>query len=336
MDFTNRTPFPAKLLTGSTGEREILAIVACKVTYRLEQERLVPVTGDDAWPVFDKPYEFEKVSLAPDLEFRKRGIDILVFGKVIAPQGKAVRSMRVAVECGQIRHQVAVFGDRVWRKAMLRFVPSEPEPFLEMPLTNDRAFGGKAKMYGAEVAHPINPDGRGFLFEKEEVEGTPLPNIEDPDALIKTWQDKPRPACFFKPLGILEKKNLPEEHPERVPFRVMPTLFNQAVPELVAQPEDLGDSLRLIGFAPDGDIVFPMPSVKGPSVHARVGDLQSRFPATLSTLLVLAPERVLVASYLALFRYLMRPMEKRQAELKWPEDAQAEKVVARGVAHGRQ
>jgi len=336
MDFTNHTPFPAKFLTGSTGEREIVGIVACKVTYRLEEERLIPVTGDDAWPVFDKPYEFEKVSLGPDVDFRKRGIDILVFGKAIAPQEKPVPWMRVAVECGQVRHEVAVFGNRVWRKARSRFVPSEPEPFLEMPLTNDRAFGGKAKMYGAEVAHSVNPDGRGYLFEKKEVEGTSLPNLEDPDALIKTWQDQPRPACFFKPMGVLEPKDVPEEPPERLPFRIMPSLFNQAVPELVAQPEDLGDSLRLFGFAPAGDIVFPMPSVNGPTVHAQVGDLHGRFPATLSTLLVLARERVLVASYVSLFRYLMRPMEKRQAELRWPKDAQAEKVVARGSSHGRQ
>ena len=323
------------LLTGSTGEREILGIAACKVTYRLEQERLVPVTGDDAWPVFDKPFEFEKVSLAPDVEFRKKGIDILVFGKAMAPQDKPVPSMRVAIECGRICHEVVVFGDRVWRKAMLRFVPSEPEPFTEMPLTNDRAFGGKANMYGAGVAHLINPDGRGLLFMKEEVEGTPLPNIEDPDDLMNSWQDKPRPACLFKPLGILEKENLPEEPPEKAPFRVMPTLFNQAVPELVAQPEELGESLRLVGFSPDGDVVFPTPSLNGPTIHVQVGDLRSRFPARLSTLVVLAPEKVLVASYLALFRYLIRPMEKRQAELKWPEGAQVEKLATVGVTHGR-
>jgi hypothetical protein len=334
MDFTNHTPFPAKLLTGATGEREIVGVVGCKVTYRLEEERLMPVTGDDAWPVFDKPYEFEGVSLSPDLDFRKKGIDILVFGKAMAPQEKPVPWMRVAVECGQVRHEVAVFGDRVWRKKMFKFAPSEPEPFVEMPLTNDRAFGGKAKMYGAEVEHPVNPDGRGYLFEKEEVEGALLPNLEDPDALIETWRDHPRPACFFKPLGVLEKKNVPEEPPEKVPFRVMPTLFNQAVPDLVAQPEDLGDSLRLIGFDPAGDIVFPMPSINGPTVHAKVGDLHGRFPAALSTLLVLARERVLVACYVALFRYLMRPMEKRQAELKWPEHTQAEQVVTREGSHG--
>ena len=78
MEFINHTPYPAKFLTGSTGEQEILGIVACKVTYLLEGDRLVPVTGEDAWPVFDKPYEFEGIPLSPETEFRKKGVDILV------------------------------------------------------------------------------------------------------------------------------------------------------------------------------------------------------------------------------------------------------------------
>jgi hypothetical protein len=333
MEFVNNTSYPAKFLTGSTGEQEIIGIVACKVTYRLEDEMLVPVNGEDAWPVFDKPYEFEGIPLAPEVDFRKKGIDILVFGKAVAPDEEPVTSLRVAAECGQVCHQIAVFGDRVWKTSVLGLTPSDPKPFVEMPLTNDLAFGGLAKMQDAKVLHPVNPQGRGFLYEKHEVEGTPLPNLEDPDVLIVNWQDKPRPACWFKPIGMLRAKDAPEVPTEELLVAIMQSMFNQAVPELVAQPEELGETLRLVGFSGDGDIVFPMPDVQGPTVEVHVGDLEGRFPAALSTLIALPRERVLIATYTSLFRYLMRPQEKRRAELKWPGNEQEGNVATEGDNH---
>jgi hypothetical protein len=45
--------------------------------------------------------------------------------------------------------------------------------------------------------------------------------------------------------------------------------------------------------------------------------LKSRFPLFISTIVALVPQRVLVVSYLGLFRYLFRPEELRRAELRW-------------------
>ena len=213
MEFVNQTPYPAKFLTGSTGEREIIGIVACKVTYRLRDKTLVPVTGEEAWPVFDKPFEFEGVPLSPEVDFRKKGVDILVFGPAVAPAGKPVSRMNVTAVCGQVRHSVAVFGDRVWKNSAQGLTPSDPVPFTTMPLTNDRAYGGSALMAGAEVVHTINPAGRGLLFEQKEAEGTHLPNLEEPGAQITDWRDMPRPACWFKPTGMLFAKETPEIPP---------------------------------------------------------------------------------------------------------------------------
>lgn len=334
MEFVNKTPFPAKFLTGSTGEHEIIGIVACKVTYRLEDEIIIPVTGQEAWPVFDKPFEFKGIPLAPEVDFRKNGIDILVFGNAVAPDKKPVPWMSVSAVCGQIHHRLTVFGDRVWKNSGQGLSPSDPVPFITMPLTNDRAFGGAALMAGAEVLHPINPEGRGFLYEQQGAEGTPLPNLEDPDALIENWRDMPRPACWFKPAGMLRAKDAPEIPPEQLPVVMMELMFNQAVPEFVAQPEELGETLHLSGFSADGDVVFPMPGTQGPTAEVHVGDLKGRFPATLATLIALPRENVLIATYRALFRYLMRPQEKRRTELKWSEDGQAENVFKGGNDHG--
>src|SRR5215470_12420689 len=91
--------------------------------------------------------------------------------------GKPTRRTTVKVESGRISHHVAVFGDRVWRKSPKGLIPSEPEPFVEMPLANDRAFGGKVLLEGLEIPHPHNPAGRGFYLSEGEAEGKPLPNL---------------------------------------------------------------------------------------------------------------------------------------------------------------
>ncbi len=321
MEYTNHTPFPSKLLRGSTGEQEMVAIAATKVTFVLDGGALTAVTGDEAWPVFDKPFAFEGVTLDAETEFRKSGVDILVFGQARAPRGEPVTWMRVGVACGQVRHDAVVFGDRVWVRAGSGFVPSDPAPFTEMPLTNDRAFGGKARlMQDSVVEHPVNPEGRGLLFLEEDVEGTALPNLEHPERLIGRWSDQPRPLCFFKPRGLLLPEGSPEEPIQAVALAMMESSFNQTVPELVAAGEgELGRALQLSGFSPDGDVVFPMPPLQGPVAHVRVGELRSRFTSRLTTVVAMPAEGVLVASYVALFRYLVRPEELRSTELEWPD-----------------
>jgi hypothetical protein len=60
-----------------------------------------------------------------------------------------------------------------------------------------------------------------------------------------------------------------------------------------------------------------VPEQLGPTVHASIGELKSLFPLFISTIVVLVPQRVLVVSYLGLFRYLFQPEEMRRAELRW-------------------
>lgn len=332
MDFTNSSDVPAEMLVGSTGDREMLCIVASKVTYRVDEGGgLAVVTGDDAWPVFEEPFVFRGVDLAPDMDFRKRGIDLLVFGNAVAPRRDAVPSLRLAIECGDLRHDVDVFGERRWTKSGRGLVPSSPEPFVEMPLTNDRAYGGAASWEGVEMEHPVNPDGKGFYLSEEEAEGEPLPNLERPSDRIGAWSDQPSPACLFPPQGVeIDPEEVEAEGPESVVTAQMETMFNQAVPELIVDSEGWGERLRLTGYTPEGELVLPVPDVGGPTAHASIGDLRSRFSSRLASLIVIVPERVVVATYRCLFRYLFRAEELRSVELRWDEDPAVEPVRAAG------
>jgi hypothetical protein len=327
MDFSNATDFPAKLTAGSTGDREMVYIIACKVTYLLDRGRLVPAPAAENWPVFDLPFAFDGVVLGPELDCRKRDIDVLIFGPAMALGGEPTRQMNVELECGQFRHRAAVFGDRVWTKSPGGLGPSEPEPFLEMAMTNDRAYGGRPKINGLEMGHPVNPEGRGFYFSEGEAEGNPLPNLERPDALIRTWEDRPHPACFFKPGGSMLVKLDEEPDPDALASSMLETGFNQTVPDLIVRAADLGPVLRLQGFSPAGEQRFPTPRLTGPTAYVSAGSLRGRFPSSISTLVILAREEVLIVTYLCAFRYLMRPHEKRRVELRWSGDVEVPLVA---------
>lgn len=333
MEFTNLTGFPARYQAGATTDTEMLGIIASKVTFALEDSGLVPVSDEEqAWPVFEKPFVFRGVGLAQELEFRQRGVDVLVFGNAVAPGGRPVREMDVSIRSGQLAYTVRVLGERFWRKAWRGLTPTEPEPFTEMPLTNDRAYGGAASFEGNEFQHAVNPEGRGFYMDKADAEGGPLPNLERPGQLIEEWTDNPRPACLYKPSG----GSMDPAAVAGDPFEILPDIlrdgFNQTVPELVVELEGLGDRLELEGFDPRGLLDLPLPALRGPTAHVSVGELRSRFPSTLSRLIVLVPERVLIATYLCLFRYLFRPEEKRSVELRWPEEPAQTPAAAGG--HG--
>src|SRR5690606_6855814 len=84
----------------------------------------------------------------------------------------------------------------------------EPEPFDGIPLSWSRAYGGTVRLApgflpgsevphpGGEVAYPQNPEGMGFILTEDDAHGAPLPNLEDPAALMTKPLDRPIPAGF--------------------------------------------------------------------------------------------------------------------------------------------
>jgi len=68
-----------------------------------------------------------------------------------------------------------------------------------MPMVYEKAYGGVHFVNGGLAeAEARNPVGRGFAGsrKKEDMDGVPLPNLEDPTSLIQSPDDQPAPACF--------------------------------------------------------------------------------------------------------------------------------------------
>jgi len=196
---SNNTPYQVETILDKDIDLNPMLVVVIKATYDFNPSghvqlstKQVPITyGDEmteAKPVASVRFESD---LAP---FKPKG-DFVVVGHAMT-QNRSVTMMDVGFRFGSMEKVVKVLGDRVWHsQGMLAGItPSNPEPFEEMELTFDRSFGGIDMNHG-EVC-TANPSGKGIFHKKskkEEILGQPLPNVEDPSHLIKTWKDKPNP-----------------------------------------------------------------------------------------------------------------------------------------------
>ena len=114
MKLVNHTPFPALLELGSTTDHEQLGTVVCKVSYQwFDGGDLYPLPTDSMWPVHRAPAMFQGTTLLPDGDFRREGIDVLLFGDAIAPGGQPVAALQAGVASGSFLRHIDVLGDRI-------------------------------------------------------------------------------------------------------------------------------------------------------------------------------------------------------------------------------
>lgn len=161
-------------------------IAAGKIAQRSELDaplRLVDQyydSGDPEWSVVEHEND-----MAPF----KAATDVVLIAKAYAANGKPVASMAVGVSVGSHKKLLLVTGDRrcEWRADAPPLV-SAPEPFVEMEIRYDRAYGGRDEKSDPKLPffYPRNDMGRGVVLRnvREVVDGLLLPNIEDPDDLL--------------------------------------------------------------------------------------------------------------------------------------------------------
>ncbi len=126
-----------------------------------------------------------------DFSCYKPRADLVLSGTCHAPGRQPVKGCRVTFQVGQHKKSLFVFGDRQWRQNPAGgWTISEPDPFTELPLIHENSFGGPA--------FADNPHGKGFgsVTNAAGQRFMPLPNIEDPGALLVSPDSRPVPAGF--------------------------------------------------------------------------------------------------------------------------------------------
>nr|WP_276599653.1 DUF2169 domain-containing protein [Nannocystis sp. SCPEA4] len=289
--------------------------VAVRITYDIVGDRL-RVAGEQAWPVSPAPWDSPHGLLPGDELFYRGGVDLLVFGSARAarPVPRIDLDLRVG---SSFRSRLAVFGDRVWKRGPRGLVSSAPVPFRDMPLTLDRSFGGSFEWDGLAVPFPDNPGGRGFYVDEDAAEGQPLPNIEDPAALIARWDDRPEPVGTCSPgqgFGPRLRRSLEFDRDSGMLEVLRPTFFNAAFPQLIVPAARPGDRVSITGVREDGPLVFHLPD-NLLRVRLAFGDETAEKTPAIDQIGVEPDLLRVFVSYRYPFRYVLNPLEKRSCEL---------------------
>jgi hypothetical protein len=233
----------------------------------------------------------------------KPATDVVLLGSARSPAGGAT-SVDVKLTVAARTRTVRVFGKRHWL-AKGRGVPSDPEPFDEVALIWENAFGGEDMSPDDEAARvwePSNPIGRGLVAtgSKRDWKSEPLPNLEDPSALIAAAGDRPRSAG----VGFVARHWEPRRsfagtyddawRTERMPL--LPADFDprhhQAAPPAQIVPRLVGgEPVRVEGVTRGDPLTFKVPR---PDVRVRVATDRDELWVTLAidTLVIDADRRL--------------------------------------------
>jgi hypothetical protein len=272
LQLQNNTPFAADfaLFPNEDGIDTLYVIV--KASFNIGQQWSLTdlqaniIQAEEYW----SDPESSSVKYPSDFHPGKLCSDVIMNGSAFAPQGKAVQQLDVSLKVGKVAKKVIVFGDRQWQGSYI----SQPIPFQMMPLVYERAYGGQYSVNEEVFAQENNPVGLGFVGKrtKAEVNGLPLPNLENPDSLITSIKDQPQPACFaaiapyWAPrshfAGTYDEKwqktcapFLPEDFDKR---------FCNVASSGLVYPEYLqgGELVEITNMHTQGNLTFTIPHVK--------------------------------------------------------------------------
>src|SRR5262249_31964755 len=135
----------------------------------------------------------------PETAFFKSSTDVCLLGHAWPPLRPATE-VTVRLHAGLLRQTARVIGDRYWIKSLGVISMTPPEPFEQLPLTYERAFGGWDRSHPDPNRHMFelrNPLGTGFRSKHGTFEeGLRLPNLEDPRDLIREHGQTVSPIGF--------------------------------------------------------------------------------------------------------------------------------------------
>lgn len=316
----NATPFVVAPMPWDNGKGKCRLTVVIKATFTFEHGVAI---ADEQLPILfgdrhDDDDPFAPVMFESDMVPFKPRADIVLVGNAHAPGRRPVPQLDVKLQVGQIKKTIRVFGDRRWIfPSRLALIPqvTRPEPFVSMALTYRRAFGGideAAARYCKE-----NLAGVGFAGDlgPKSLDHKPLPNLEDPNDLIHSWDTRPKPVGFgfygrgwmprLKYAGTYDEKYQNERAP-LPPLDFSYELYNGAHPDLQVEGFLRGnEDIQLENLTPHGRVTFQLPNIRPTVALTRcrngVEENESPVQAKLDTLVLIPDERIFYLVYRVVF-----------------------------------
>ena len=283
MELINSTRMVAGYTVGTEPSGREVAIVVVKGTFHIPKEGEPVRLADQQVPLVTSDVFFGAPGRsAPryeaDFVLRKPLCDVLLDGTAHAPHARAVTSVNVMVRVGSWTKGFTVIGDRVWQVVAAAARPSSAIPFVTMPITYDRAFGGTDDRSDDPAQHAAfmkNPSGRGFHqhLKREWVDGSLLPNTEAHGQPVTQPNGDYIPMSFgpigrhweprFRFAGTYDEQWL-EQH-----FPFLPPDFDDRYFQAAPADQQLrhlqgGEEVELLNLSPDGRASFVLPVFNAP------------------------------------------------------------------------
>ncbi|MBK8598939.1 MAG: DUF2169 domain-containing protein [Holophagales bacterium] len=317
MKLENGTTLAAHLFSGPADETNLGCALLLTATYEIRERGLEPAT-EALWPVHLEPLETPYGTFPGEIASRKPKTDVIVLGKAKAPGGEAVRQMTVSVSVGSFRNSLAVFGDRRWERSAGGLRATEPLAFREMPIVWANAYGGKLTTPVGDMPNTDNPVGKGFFLDDREGDGVPLPNVEDPNALIRSPKDLPKPVGWapYPMAGGVRMAKLRDADGIALPAEVVePWIMGWAHPDLIIETPAAGTRIEVQGLSAGGPIATTVPPLPARATLV-LGEESRSLSPRLDTIIVQAEERRLVVRWRAATTFEMRPREVRLVRIE--------------------
>jgi hypothetical protein len=279
MRLINPHPWHAAWTMGLEKDGREAAVVVVKATYvlpasgqdaRLADEQLPLVRADE----FTGAPGVTAPRLETDFAHRKPACDVLLLGSACAPPGHRAIRLEVGLRVGALHKRLVVVGNRTWRRQVVGYRSTAPEPFERVPISYDVAYGGSAEP-GIQPAfsHAANPVGRGYWPAGSDAHSRPLPNTEQLGVPVEDCAASYVPMAF-SPVGRswLPRRMYAGTYDEawaqnRAPL--WPEDFDdryfQAAPadQIIEYPRG-GSEVHLQNLTPDGQRTFRLPSLRMP------------------------------------------------------------------------
>lgn len=241
-------------------------VVVVKVSYSLHPDgacELAPVQQ----PVLESPQlcgDGPTASLHRESELlaSKPATDVVLLATAYAPDMQPVAFLQTELRIGRLRKALRIVGERELTRGFTGILqPSEPLPFVRMPLVYERSYGGWDRRHEDPRHQRIvatNPAGRGILRTVGEL----LPNIEGigggPGAagygpIAAFWQPRLGYAGTFDARWYAEQRPL-------MPLDFDPRYHQYAPADQQFDPQLRGgEIIELINMSPSGYLRVEVP-----------------------------------------------------------------------------
>lgn len=283
MELVNGTPYQTGYTIATRPDGRELLVVLVKGTFIIPEAGMPVVLAEDQVPlvetdVFTGDPGFSAPLYENEFAPSKPSCDVLLVGSAYAPHGQPTKRVHVSLQVDGWTKSFEVVGHRVWQSSLGQLGPSEPEPFVTVPISYNNAFGGVDRLGKVEAEYTYflkNPVGLGYCesMDIELLEGQSLPNTEEIDAPITTTYRKYRPMSFgvigrswqqrIKYAGTYDTTWLEQKFPF-LPDDFQNNYFLSA-PEDQQIPYIKGkEQVRMTNLTSDGLRMFDLPTISDP------------------------------------------------------------------------